>query len=419
MIETFYAKFSPVLCLCFVIATSHAIAENFDTEPWNKGALPPKSGAISLYFVVPEPGSVATSSTKKEANQSMSPVPIPTESTAKDSSKNSADNAVPSVEPSLSPSPLAEPKEPTANSEEKPKKDAAKKSKKKSKKDADDAAEASPKDKKDDKDDKDLKDDKKKSAVVPSLKGEVTVILTNLLTKDEVTLKQSTGNDFNPVLHVLPAGKYLVTAIRAEMDGGQIGEAKFPDKSAKRILVRAKKISNAGLWTLRISSKGRIGMGIKKVPSKIRPVGDPDRYPFTAIITARTGKEELNFKEMLEELRDTAPLEQKEVQYFFRMDLYNNNMFGPFIASRVAAADEEFRQCYRDALEQQPDLKGHALIKFLISKKRHRLKKVRITESTLNNRDMHDCLLLNLKKLEYPAEKNMLGEIDMIFEPAQ
>jgi hypothetical protein len=414
MMETFYAKFSPVLLLCLVIATSHAIAENIDTEHWNKGSLPPKSGAISLFFVIPEPGAKTLHSTEKpkakvsEETPTSSASPTPT---SNDTTQATNDVSVPNTDPSITPSPVSEAKEPPKAAEDKPEKTTEKKSKKKKKKKNDEDAETpSP---------MDSSESSNKSAVVLTQKGEVTLVLTNLLTKDEVTLKQSAGNDFNPVLHVLPAGKYLVSAIRAELEGGQIGEAKFSEKSAKRILVRAKKISNAGLWTLRINSKGRIGMGIKRTPSKIRPTGDPDKYPFTSIITAKTGKEELNFKELLEELRDTAPVEQAEVQYFFRLDLYKNNMFGPFIASRVAAADEEFRQCYRDAIEQQPDLKGHALIKFLISKKRHRLKKVRITESTLNNRDMHDCILVNLKKLEYPAEKNMLGEIDMIFEPAQ
>lgn len=76
---------------------------------------------------------------------------------------------------------------------------------------------------------------------------------------------------------------------------------------------------------------------------------------------------------------------------------------------------KQFKQCYTEQLKQYPKLLGKVVLDWEISDKGD-VKTASIKSSTLQNTELHDCMIAVLKKIQFPeAPKGQIAQVSYPF----
>lgn len=257
--------------------------------------------------------------------------------------------------------------------------------------------------------------------------GLIEITVTNLLKKNQylINFEPNTLEIRSRALWKLPAGKYSVSRISL-VDAAGVRRSWQPGLKRDFVIKRLC-ISNLGLWTLTPEGRTGLGANFTMVPNSYRELGRKKDSSVVAVLDGFNGlvQEKLAGKALLNDAERNYETQRqirvglkftRQIAMFYKLDLMRNNFRAKPIAAVLSAYDANFRACYTDRLEENNALRGDVRFTFILSKETGMMSKLRHTGGSADDPQLVQCVFNELKKIQFPIEDNILGELTYTYD---
>ena len=217
-------------------------------------------------------------------------------------------------------------------------------------------------------------------------------------------------------------GKYQVESI-VIVDGSGIKRTWSGSTVYRDFVVKRQCLSNLGRWTIVPEGRDRLKVAFNMVPNVFRENGKAKKDSsiaavldgFNGLIQEAFGGARVltgadNDYSSTHELRRSITF-NRQIAMFYKLDLFRHNYNSKAISAVLNTNDVNLRRCYTDRLDFNDDLRGTLSFTFLLSKQTGTMIKLKNTGGTANDPKLVECVFLELSKMQFPVNENMIGQL--------
>ena len=217
-------------------------------------------------------------------------------------------------------------------------------------------------------------------------------------------------------------GKYQVESI-VVVDGSGIKRTWSGSAMYRDFVVKRQCLSNLGRWTIAPEGRDSLKVVFSMVPNVFRENGKTKKdSSIAAVLDGFNGlvQEAFGGSRVLtgadtdysstHELRRSITF-HRQIAMFYKLDLFRHNYNSKAISGVLNTNDVNLRRCYTDRLDFNDDLRGTLSFTFLLSKQTGTMIKLKNTGGTANDPKLVECVFLELSRMQFPVNENMIGEL--------
>ncbi len=249
--------------------------------------------------------------------------------------------------------------------------------------------------------------------------------IRNLKTGQVFVMSQSpTESRSDPILiWKLPQGTYTVDKLSINENTG-ITRTWTP--SGKRPLFTVKHLHLSNLGMIRLSPFGKLGLKVVLLSGPNLYETTTSHEAFAAVVDAYKGKVQkvLGGKNLLKDAKDNFGLDgeartaftlSRQISMIYQVNSNGTQANRRLLSSTISGQDAELRRCYMDQLDLQLGLRGSVSYNFQIASQNGSFAQLRYSGGSLNSPKTVECLTLALRKLQFPVNKALVGQLAFQF----
>jgi hypothetical protein len=264
-------------------------------------------------------------------------------------------------------------------------------------------------------------DNFRKTRSIKDITNSVFMNLRNTSSGKLYVLSQAPTESSADVLSIwkIPAGQYSLEKLSINENTG-ITRSWTSDKWVAKISVKYLHLSNLG--QIRISPFGKFGLKVTMLSAPNLFINTASHQTFVAVLDAYRGRVQKtlggnlvqkgakdNFS-MSGEARTAFTL-SRQISMVYQVSSSGTQASRRLLSSTLTAQDAELRRCYMDQLDLQSGLRGTVNFNFKIAANNGSFQSLRYNGGTLASPKGVECLTLALKKLQFPINKALVGQL--------
>ena len=106
---------------------------------------------------------------------------------------------------------------------------------------------------------------------------------------------------------------------------------------------------------------------------------------------------------------------RQTVAFVYKVDVGGVNAYSKAISRAISVKDKEFRQCYKNALEDVADLQGMLKYKFIYEQGQTQFTELKLVSENVRNTDFIDCIYWKMAGLGISFKRDLKGSATLVF----
>lgn len=221
----------------------------------------------------------------------------------------------------------------------------------------------------------------------------------------------------------IPTGSYSVEKLSINENTG-ITRSWSTNGKKPTFFVSHLILSNLGL--IRLSPSGRFGLRVTFLsgPNVYEHIASHQTFVSVMDGYGRKVQKILGGNQLVKDSRANFGIEgearaafsiSRQISMTHQVDSTGTETSRRLISSTISGQDAELRRCYMDQLDLQLGLRGSVKYSFQITGRTGGFKWIRYSGGSLNSLRAVECLSLALKKLQFPVNRALSGQLAFVF----
>ncbi|RZA26574.1 MAG: hypothetical protein EOP10_03165 [Proteobacteria bacterium] len=261
----------------------------------------------------------------------------------------------------------------------------------------------------------------RKTRSFKDITNSVFMNLRNTKTGKLYVLSQAPTESTADVLQIwkIPSGQYSVEKLSINENTGITRAWTSAGQSAKAV-VKNLHLSNMGM--VRLSPFGKFGLKMSVLSAPNTYENTASHQSFVAVVDAYRGRlqKTLGGAQLQKAAKDnfsvsgearTAFTMSRQISMIYQVNSTGTQGSRQLLSSTLSAQDGELRRCYMDQLDLTLGLRGTVTYNFKIAANNGSFQLLRYNGGTLTSPKAVECLTLALKKLQFPINKALVGQL--------
>lgn len=247
----------------------------------------------------------------------------------------------------------------------------------------------------------------------------------NQKTGQVFTLSQAPNEGSSDPVQVwkIPAGSYSVEKLSINEN---TGITRVWSPTGKRPIFTVKYLNLSNLGLIRLSPFGKFGLRVFFLSSPNVFENMTSHHSFVAVLDGYRGRVQktLGGTQVQKDARENFGVSgearaafstSRQISMIYQVNSTGTQTSRQLLSSTISGQDSELRRCYMDQLDLQLGLRGTVTYNFQITGQSGSFKDLRYNGGTLNSPRAVECLTLALKKLQFPVNKTLVGQLAFQF----
>lgn len=265
----------------------------------------------------------------------------------------------------------------------------------------------------------------KKTRSFREITNSVFMNVRNQKTGQVFTLSQApTEGSSDPVIvWKIPSGSYTVEKLSINEN---TGITRVWNPSGKRPIFSVKYLHLSNLGFIRLSPYGKFGLRVFFLSGPNVFENPTNHQSFVAVIDGYRSRVQKTLGGLAVQRRAkdnfgssgearAAFNTSRQISMMYQVNSNGTQGNRNLLSGTIGGQDSELRRCYMDQLDLQLGLRGTVNFNFQIAAQTGSFRDLKYKGGSLNSPRAVECLTLSLKKLQFPVNKNLAGQINFSF----